>query len=176
MALELVSKPKCYLYPLKSLKFQAYPLLIEHKLSLQSFDVSTPLLQTCALSSDDWICIQDNPEKVTIINLFARTKKSFPATCDRALIHPKGTLLALCLGQTIQVFDLIALRKIKMAELRTGNLSFWKWICEDVIAIVTKSHVYHWSISKENSELEVSMMTFFYTLIINLIFFSWFSL
>ncbi len=56
--------------------------------------------------------------------------------------------MALRMGINVQLFDLAAKKKLKVAAMPEA-ISFWRWVSDSTLGIITVSAVYHWSLSAE---------------------------
>lgn len=54
-------------------------------------------------------------------------------------------MITISAGKTLQIFNIEAKAKVK-AHQNTEDVSYWKWINEKTIALVTTTAVYHWSL------------------------------
>lgn len=124
------------------------PLLVEETVSLGSFGIEGPFcLNTCALSSDKYLCVQRGGN-VVVVDLSQQTARGHNVTADAATIHPEGKILALRAGRTVQLFDLVARCRLKATELEDDKVQLWKWVGGgNTLAIVTKTVVLHWAVS-----------------------------
>lgn len=48
-------------------------------------------------------------------------------------------------SRTLQIFDLEAKQKLKSTTM-AEDVSFWKWISETSLGLVTETSVYHWDV------------------------------
>jgi clathrin heavy chain len=70
---------------------------------------------------------------------------------DGAIMHIKDNIIALKApnegkGHILQIFDMDKKAKLKNIEFNE-NIVFWKWVNEQILAIVTTTSVYHVSIA-----------------------------
>lgn len=70
---------------------------------------------------------------------------------DGAIMHIKDNIIALKApnegkGHILQIFDMDKKAKLKNIEFNE-NIVFWKWVNEQILAIVTTTAVYHVSIA-----------------------------
>ena len=67
------------------------------------------------------------------------------------LYLPDTTFQVLCAaGRTLQVFNIESKQKVK-SHVNNEDVTFWKWISDTTIGMVTETAVYHWSISDQSS-------------------------
>ena len=50
-------------------------------------------------------------------------------------------------GHILQIFNMDKKQKLSNLEFK-DNIVFWRWVAEDLLAIVTQTSVYHVSIAK----------------------------
>ena len=63
-------------------------------------------------------------------------------------MNPRGGIIALRLGATLQIFDIEKKAKLKSHKLdEEPSVFFWRWISPDIVGMVTQTSVYHWSLS-----------------------------
>lgn len=48
-------------------------------------------------------------------------------------------------SRTLQIFDLEAKQKLKSATM-SEDVSFWKWVSETTLGLVTETSIYHWNV------------------------------
>lgn len=48
-------------------------------------------------------------------------------------------------SRTLQIFDLEAKQKLKSATM-SEDVSFWKWVSETTLGLVTETSIYHWDV------------------------------
>jgi len=75
---------------------------------------------------------------------------------DGAIMHIKDNIIALKApsegkGHILQIFDMDKKAKLKNIEF-SENIVFWKWVNEQILAIVTTTSVYHVSIANETDK------------------------
>eukprot|EP00161_Ancyromonas_sigmoides_P018408 TRINITY_DN5085_c0_g2_i9.p1 TRINITY_DN5085_c0_g2~~TRINITY_DN5085_c0_g2_i9.p1 ORF type:complete len:1656 (-),score=901.77 TRINITY_DN5085_c0_g2_i9:282-5249(-) len=62
-------------------------------------------------------------------------------------MNPVSKVIALRAGTHLQIFNIELKAKMKTHDLSPGeNVSFWRWISGQTVAIVTDTHVSHWSV------------------------------
>jgi len=71
-----------------------------------------------------------------------------PITADSAIMHPTSKIIALKAQRQLQIFNLELKSKIK-SHVMNEDVTFWKWVNEKTIGLVTESSVYHWSIESD---------------------------
>ena len=124
---------------------------------------------TLTMESDKFICVREKvgeTNQVVIIDMadsanpiryYSRFKPcqkrtSFhvesvccrrPISADSAIMNPASKVIALKAGKTLQIFNIEMKSKMK-AHNMTDDVTFWKWISLNTIALVTDTAVYHW--------------------------------
>lgn len=48
-------------------------------------------------------------------------------------------------SRTLQIFDLEAKQKLKSTTM-SEDVTFWKWVSESTLGLVTESSIYHWDV------------------------------
>ena len=56
--------------------------------------------------------------------------------------------------KTLQIFNIEMKSKMK-AHTMTDDVIFWKWISENMIALVTETTVYHWSMEGDSQPTKI---------------------
>lgn len=80
-----------------------------------------------------------------------------PIKADSAIMHWSREILALrAQGRTLQVFDLGTKQKLKSTTMNE-DISFWKWISESTLGLVTDQSVYHWDITDSSQAAPVKV-------------------
>ena len=73
-----------------------------------------------------------------------------PITADSAIMHPTSKIIALKAQRQLQIFNLELKSKLK-SHVMNEDVTFWKWINEKTIGLVTETSVYHWLIDSDVS-------------------------
>ncbi|OAF65976.1 hypothetical protein A3Q56_06297, partial [Intoshia linei] len=140
---------------------KSLPIKFNEVLQLTSVgvDPSSIGFRTVTMESDKYICVcekaSDNTTQVAIIDLNNPSNVNRrPISADAVIMNPRGGIIGLRAGLTIQLFDIDAKKKIKSHSMNT-DVIFWKWISEDTIAIITSTDVLHWSISDEEAPTKI---------------------
>jgi clathrin heavy chain len=130
------------------------PIKFTELLQLSSAGVDTSAISftTCTLESDHYLCVREKkneaaqPEVVIIALKNGNNVTRRPIKADSAIMHWSREIIALRAQQrTLQIFDLGAKAKLKAAQM-DQDVTFWKWISETTIGLVTDSAVYHWDV------------------------------
>lgn len=74
-----------------------------------------------------------------------------PISADSAIMNPASKVIALKAGKTLQIFNIEMKSKMK-AHTMTDDVTFWKWISLNTVALVTDNAVYHWSMEGSLSQ------------------------
>jgi clathrin heavy chain len=122
------------------------------QLSAAGVDTSAISFTTCTLESDHYLCVREKkneaaqPEVVIIALKNGNNVTRRPIKADSAIMHWSREIIALrAQSRTLQIFDLGAKAKLKAAQM-DQDVTFWKWISETTIGLVTDSSVYHWDV------------------------------
>lgn len=122
-----------------------------------------------SVESDKYITVRDNvsaQKTITIIETATQQITSNKSAADSAIMNPAAKILALrgmttmmwniifIAQNSLQTFDLDKKAKVKSFNM-TEPVVFWKWISASVIAIVTPSAVYHWSMQGEDGPKQI---------------------
>lgn len=113
---------------------------------------------TLTMESDHFICVREKvgeQNQVVIIDIAdGNNVMRRPITADSAIMHAHEKIIALKSGRQLQVFNIEAKQKIK-SHLMHEDVTFWKWIDEKNLALVTDKAVYHWSTEGETQPVKV---------------------
>ncbi len=81
---------------------------------------------------------------IDLVNGFRVTRH--PLNCESAIMNPAAKVVALRVGTALKVLDLSMESTVKQHRLPEGDdIVFWRWLSKTMIAIVTNTKVYHWS-------------------------------
>jgi len=115
------------------------------------------------LESDSYICIREKkneasqPEVVIVDLKNNNNVVRRPIKADSAIMHWTRQVIALrAQSRTLQIFDLDQKAKLKSATMNE-DVTFWKWISETSIGLVTESAVYHWDVFDSNQAAPVEI-------------------
>jgi len=93
----------------------------------------------------------NSSDQVVIIDLHDNgTTTRRPITADSAIMHPTQKIIAVRKDRQLQIFNLELKSKIK-SHLMHEDVTFWKWVNEKTIGVVTDMSVYHWSIDSDTA-------------------------
>ncbi|KAJ5070113.1 clathrin heavy chain [Anaeramoeba ignava] len=108
---------------------------------------------TTTMESHKYICVQEQTDQaanVIIVDLKNPHQLSKrPIKADSAIMNPKSFVIALKAAKTLQVFNLEMRSKMK-SYVMNEEVSFWKWISDNALAIVTPTKVYHWTMDGDS--------------------------
>ncbi|OXG17129.1 clathrin heavy chain [Cryptococcus neoformans Ze90-1] len=128
------------------------PIVFTEHLQLTALGIQPTSIsfQTLTLESDAWICVRETGDtpQVVIVNLNdAGDVVRRPITADSAIMNPRANekILALKAGRQLQVFNLGAKAKLG-THLMNDDVTFWTWINDTTLGIVTEREVYHWKV------------------------------
>ena len=136
---------------------QQLPILFSEKVNLSQLGISPDSIKfgSLTMDSDKFVCVrekQGDANTLTTVDMsMGNHIERRPIAAEAAIMNPVSKIIALRGGQTLQIFNTEAKAKIKSYKLPAGvNIVFWRWINSKVIAMVTQSSVFHWSM--EGSE------------------------
>lgn len=99
------------------------------------------------MESDKFICIREkvgDNAQVVIIDMSDPTNPiRRPISADSAIMNPASKVIALKAQKTLQIFNIEMKSKMK-AHTMAEDVTFWKWISLNSLALVTETCVYHW--------------------------------
>lgn len=75
-------------------------------------------------------------------------RKSMAA--EAAIMNPVSKIIALRAGQTLQIFNLELKARMKNYNM-TEPVTYWRWATPSIVALVTATAVYHWSIEGDSA-------------------------
>jgi len=103
------------------------------------------------MESDKFIAVREmnqqrGSQDIIIIDILnPQQQLRFPVSADSALMHPSKQILALKAQNLLQIFDIAQKARVKDYTAQE-EIVFWRWISESLLALVTPTCVYHWSI------------------------------
>ncbi|KAG8122648.1 putative Clathrin heavy chain protein [Naja naja] len=110
------------------------------------------------MESDKFICIREKvgeQAQVVIIDMNDPNNPiRRPISADSAIMNPASKVIALKAGKTLQIFNIEMKSKMK-AHTMTDDVTFWKWISLNTVALVTDNAVYHWSMEGESQPVKM---------------------
>ncbi|CAM1154510.1 CLTC (predicted) [Pycnogonum litorale] len=110
------------------------------------------------MESDKFICIREkvgDSAQVVILDMTDATNPiRRPISADSAIMNPASKVIALKAMKTLQIFNIEMKSKMK-AHTMVDDVTFWKWISVNTIALVTDSAVYHWSMEGESQPVKM---------------------
>uniref|UniRef100_W5K8H2 Clathrin heavy chain n=1 Tax=Astyanax mexicanus TaxID=7994 RepID=W5K8H2_ASTMX len=113
---------------------------------------------TLTMESDKFICIREKvgeQAQVVIIDMAdPNSPIRRPISADSAIMNPASKVIALKAAKTLQIFNIEMKSKMK-AHTMTDDVTFWKWISLNTVALVTDNAVYHWSMEGDSQPVKV---------------------
>ena len=110
------------------------------------------------MESDKYICVREKvgeTAQVVIIDMSDPTNPiRRPISADSAIMNPASKVIALKAQKTLQIFNIEMKSKMK-AHTMTDDVIFWKWISENMIALVTETSVFHWSMEGDSTPAKI---------------------
>ncbi len=107
------------------------------------------------MESEKFICVRETgaSNSVVIVDMAnPLTPLRRPITADSALMNPASQVIALkatvagSTGDSLQIFNLELKSKMKSFQI-SQPVTFWKWISNTKLGLVTATTVYHWDMN-----------------------------
>eukprot|EP00055_Hartaetosiga_balthica_P005740 m.17283 g.17283 ORF g.17283 m.17283 type:complete len:1668 (+) comp4760_c0_seq1:19-5022(+) len=132
---------------------QQLPIQFHELLQLQNLEVAAANIgfSNVTMQSEKYICVRESggeKNQVAIIDVGSTSVDRKPITADSAIMNPSSNIIALKSGTTLQVFDLGAKKKMKSCQM-SENISFWVWLDDSTLGLVSDKSVFHWSLGNE---------------------------
>ncbi|XP_046387045.1 clathrin heavy chain isoform X1 [Ischnura elegans] len=142
---------------------QILPIRFQEHLQLTNIGInpSSVSFNSLTMESDKFICVREKvgeTAQVVIIDLNDPTNPiRRPISADSAIMNPASKVIALKgnmvnstdAQKTLQIFNIEMKSKMK-AHTMTEDVTFWKWISLNSVALVTETSVYHWSMEGDS--------------------------
>ncbi|XP_033486293.1 clathrin heavy chain 1 isoform X1 [Epinephelus lanceolatus] len=139
---------------------QILPIRFQEHLQLQNLGINPANIgfSTLTMESDKFICIREKvgeQAQVVIIDMADPNNPiRRPISADSAIMNPASKVIALKAAKTLQIFNIEMKSKMK-AHTMTDDVTFWKWISLNTVALVTDNAVYHWSMEGDSQPIKV---------------------
>lgn len=134
-----------------------HPLVVKEALSLTGMGVAVENISFThvTMDSDRYLCVRETGASNSLLVLDMQQPQSpvrRPIQADSAVMNPARNLLALKAAvpgsappqDHLQVFDMDQKSKVKMHQM-PERVVFWRWLSPKVMALVTDSAVYKWT-------------------------------
>ncbi|KAN0035940.1 hypothetical protein ACTA71_005234 [Dictyostelium dimigraforme] len=127
------------------------PIRFQEVLQLTNLGIGSNSIgfSTLTMESEKYICIRettpDDKNNVVIIdtdNPSQILRKQMKT--DAAIMNPKEPILALKIGQVLQLISIEQKMQLKSCQMQEP-LEFWKWVSPNTLALITSTSVYHWT-------------------------------
>lgn len=140
---------------------QILPIRFQEHLQLTNIGINQASVSfnSLTMESDKFICVREkvgDTAQVVIIDLNDPTNPiRRPISADSAIMNPASKVIALKgkagveAQKTLQIFNIEMKSKMK-AHTMTEDVTFWKWISLNSVALVTETSVYHWSMEGDS--------------------------
>uniref|UniRef100_A0A1I8JFX5 Clathrin heavy chain n=1 Tax=Macrostomum lignano TaxID=282301 RepID=A0A1I8JFX5_9PLAT len=113
---------------------------------------------TLTMESDRFICIREKvgeTAQVVIVDMNDHNNPTRrPISADSAIMNPVSKVIALKAGKSLQIFNIELKSKIK-SHAMTEEVTFWRWITVNTIALVTETAAYHWSLEGDSTPVKM---------------------
>lgn len=139
---------------------QILPIRFQEHFQLQNVGINAANIgfSTLTMESDKFICVREKvgeTAQVVIIDLATpQNPTRRPISADSAIMNPKSKVIALKAGRTLQIFNIEMKSKMK-AHTMVEDVTFWKWINVNTIALVTETAVYHWPMEGDSQPIKM---------------------
>ncbi|XP_006902589.1 PREDICTED: clathrin heavy chain 2 [Elephantulus edwardii] len=139
---------------------QILPVRLQEHLQLSSLGISPANIgfNTLTMESDKFICIREEvgeQTQVVIIDLSDPTSLTRrPISAESAIMNPVSKVIALKAGKMLQIFNIEMKSKMK-AHTMVEEVTFWKWVSSDTVALVTETAVYHWNMAGDSQPVKM---------------------
>ncbi|CAH7670842.1 clathrin, heavy polypeptide [Phakopsora pachyrhizi] len=110
---------------------------------------------TLTMESERYVCVREEvngAKQVIIVDLSdANNVMRRPISAESAIMHPVQKVIALRAQRQLQIFNIEIKQKVK-SHLMSEDVTFWKWINDSTLAIVTETSVFHWAALDSTSQ------------------------
>jgi len=136
------------------------PIKFQEHLQLTNVGINAANVgfNSLTMESDKYICVREKvgeTNQVVIIDMSDTTNPiRRPISADSAIMNPASKVIALKAQKTLQIFNIEMKAKMK-AHVMTDDVIFWKWISLNLIALVTETSVYHWSMEGDSQPQKI---------------------
>lgn len=136
----------------------AIPINFQEVLKLPSLNINPQTISftTVTMESDKFICVRDQLSQVKTISIVDIQNKNVSVNkinAESVVMNPKTKVLALRNKNVVEIYNLEMKALMKDYKNFTEDIVFWRWISASVLAIVTTSAVYHWSMDQSTPTL-----------------------
>ncbi|CAG0919676.1 unnamed protein product [Notodromas monacha] len=135
---------------------QVLPIRFQEHLQLTSAGINPNNItfNNLTMESDKFICVREKmgeTNQVVILDMADPTNPTRrPISADSAIMNPASKVIALKAQKMLQIFNIEIKAKMK-AHNMTEEVTFWKWISLNSIALVTEKAVYHWAMEGDST-------------------------
>ncbi|KXJ29012.1 clathrin heavy chain 1 [Exaiptasia diaphana] len=139
---------------------QILPIRFQEHLQLQNVGINAANIgfSTLTMESDKYICVREkvgDVAQVVIIDMAdANNPTRRPISADSAIMNPRSKVIALKAGRTLQIFNIEMKSKMK-AHTMVEDVTFWKWINVNTVALVTDTAVFHWGMEGDSQPVKM---------------------
>ncbi|PAA66993.1 hypothetical protein BOX15_Mlig013825g1 [Macrostomum lignano] len=139
---------------------QPIPIKFQEHFQLQNIGINNASIgfSTLTMESDRFICIREKvgeTAQVVIVDMNDHNNPTRrPISADSAIMNPVSKVIALKAGKSLQIFNIELKSKIK-SHAMTEEVTFWRWITVNTIALVTETAAYHWSLEGDSTPVKM---------------------
>ncbi|KAK9904472.1 hypothetical protein M0R45_000695 [Rubus argutus] len=139
------------------------PITIKEVFNLTRFKIDKKFINSThvTIGSDKYICVRETtPGNIVLIDVTGKQTK--PASrinieADSALVNPNSEFLAV--KAKVESRDELKILSMDGNKLKSHmmpeQIVFWKWITPNILGLVTRTEIYHWSIEGEKPPLKM---------------------
>ncbi|RZF40357.1 hypothetical protein LSTR_LSTR008787 [Laodelphax striatellus] len=141
------------------------PITLEEHLDFENVGIHSNSINFSSISMEDerYVCVQEKvgeKRQLAVVNLENRSQIIRPMVSAEALcMNAEGNIIFLKettkVGhKKLQIIDFNSRNQIKQFVM-DNDIVFWKWISENVIALLTEKALYHWSVEGDSDPVRI---------------------
>ncbi len=98
------------------------------------------------MESDKYICLKEGGNIVIVDMSSGNMVSRHQINADSAIMNPASKVIALRAGTAVKILDLSMEATVKQHKFPDGQeAQYWCWLSKTMLAVVTATAVYHWS-------------------------------
>jgi len=134
----------------------AKPVQFKEILKLKDLNIADNSIKfkNVTIQSRKYVSVrEEGKNSVAIIDTATKKVLNLNVAVDSAIMNPVSNVIALRVGDNLQIYNLEMKTKMKSTQL--SPVVFWKWLDAKTIAIVTETEVYHWSMDGDQKPSKI---------------------